>query len=609
MANKKTRVVAYARVSTDAQVKDGNSLENQRSYFERELSKQQNYKLVSLPTNDNGIYVDEGVSGTKIKRPAFDRMLRDAGLQLVISARTDKETDDYEIISEPKFDLIYVKDISRFARNVSVDKLLKTLLQNGVAVHFLDLNKRSDSNEDMTYIQIFLSFSERESRDRSVKTKFGHKEAHRRGDIAVGGKMYGYRYVKKRKNDPYNSGYYQIDEDEAVIVKKIYNYYTEDGYGDFRICQLLYEEGILNRAGKKFTTNSIARILKNEKYTGVNDAGKFNYGADIFHKKITDVPYEDADRQLARDATQRLKDEGIIDRIPQLISVEQFQKAQEIRQNHSDIHKVKKCVYNGTTPYVQKIKCSECGSFYFSNGRKNIDGVRYRRYACKQGTHFNGDTVKKCMNPSVYEIEFDKLLDSDVYFDRKLNEYEEVLGAVEVCLATLEEAIDSPKEELVSELIEERKAIEAKKDKLLPLYIDGEFSKEQLDALLIQYNTQLKQLNEIITANSKGNSSIREIIENLTDVKAELEAEYSSLQQPHEREYILNASDEELSLKERQRVMDLRRRKKLRDVECIYVDTFGNLTAQFKHSEDLEELTDYLDHLIETYSHMQTGKA
>lgn len=608
MANKKTRVVAYARVSTDAQVKDGNSLENQRSYFERELNKQKNFKLISLPTNSNGIYADEGVSGTKLRRPAFERMLKDAGLQPVISARTDKETDDYEIISEPKFDLIYVKDTSRFARNVSVDKLLKTLLQNGVAVYFLDLNKRSDSNEDMTYIQIFLSFSERESRDRSVKTKFGHKEAHRRGDIAVGGRMYGYKYVKKRKNDPYNSGYYVIDEAEAEIVRKIYNYYTEDGYGDFRICQLLYDEGIKNRAGKKFTTNSIARILKNEKYTGVNDAGKFNYGADIFHKKITDVPYDDADRQLAREATQRLKEEGIIDRIPQLISTEQYQKAQEIRQSHSDIHKVQKCVYNGTTPYVQKIKCSDCGSFYFSNGRKNINGIRYRRYACKRGTHFNGDTVKKCYNPSVYEAEFDKLLDSDVYFDRKLNEYEEVLGTIEVCLDTLEEAIDSPKENLVKSLIEERTEIEAKKEKLLPLYIDGSFTKAQLDTYLNQYDSQLKKLNEQITANSKGNSSIREIIESINDVKAELEAEYSSLQKPHEREYILTDADEGLSLKERQRVMDLRRRKKLRDVECIYVDTFGNLTAQFKRSEDLETLTDYLVHLNETYSNMQTDK-
>ena len=61
---------------------------------------------------------------------------------------TVKECKAYEYQSssilssrQPKFNLILVKNTSRFARNVSVSDILNELKQKGVYVHFLDLNK------------------------------------------------------------------------------------------------------------------------------------------------------------------------------------------------------------------------------------------------------------------------------------------------------------------------------------------------------------------------------------------------------------------------------------------------------------------------------------
>ena len=45
---------------------------------------------------------------------------------------------------QPKFNLILVKNTSRFARNVSVSDILNELKQCGVYVHFLDLNTRNN---------------------------------------------------------------------------------------------------------------------------------------------------------------------------------------------------------------------------------------------------------------------------------------------------------------------------------------------------------------------------------------------------------------------------------------------------------------------------------
>ena len=89
-------IAAYCRVSTDK--KDQlNSLEAQKEFF-AEYTKRTGDNLVRL-------YADEGISGTKIKnRKEFLRMMADAEHGL--------------------FDMVVVKDISRFARN-TVD-----LLQN-----------------------------------------------------------------------------------------------------------------------------------------------------------------------------------------------------------------------------------------------------------------------------------------------------------------------------------------------------------------------------------------------------------------------------------------------------------------------------------------------
>lgn len=91
------RVAAYARVSSD---KDAmlHSLSSQVSYFSKMIQSHDSWKYV-------GVYSDEGMTGTKIKRDGFTRMLKDA--------------------MAGKIDIIITKSLSRFARN-TVD-CLKTI--------------------------------------------------------------------------------------------------------------------------------------------------------------------------------------------------------------------------------------------------------------------------------------------------------------------------------------------------------------------------------------------------------------------------------------------------------------------------------------------------
>ena len=117
----KKRVAAYCRVSTD-KTDQLNSLETQKRFFDT-FTRQNGHQLVRL-------YADEGISGTKIKnRRQFLQLMQDAQTGL--------------------FQMVVVKDISRFARN-TVDFLqsIRTLKALGIETQFLTANMTSMGNSE-----------------------------------------------------------------------------------------------------------------------------------------------------------------------------------------------------------------------------------------------------------------------------------------------------------------------------------------------------------------------------------------------------------------------------------------------------------------------------
>ena len=107
------KIAAYCRVSTEKE-DQLNSLETQKTFFS-EYARKNGHELI-------GLYADEGISGTKTKnRKAFLRLMEDARTHC--------------------FDMLVVKDISRFARN-TVDLLqnVRTLKSLGIETLFLTAN-------------------------------------------------------------------------------------------------------------------------------------------------------------------------------------------------------------------------------------------------------------------------------------------------------------------------------------------------------------------------------------------------------------------------------------------------------------------------------------
>ena len=186
------RVAAYARVS----VERGRTLHSysaQVSYYNDLIQKNPEWEFA-------GVYADLGISGTGIeKRNDFKRLLQDC--------------------EEGKIDIILTKSVSRFARN-TVDSLttIRKLKDIGCECYFEKENIWTFDGKGELLLTIMSSLAQEESRSISENVKWGHRKRFADGKVTVPfGNFLGY----KRGED----GNLVIDEEQAVIVKRIYREY------------------------------------------------------------------------------------------------------------------------------------------------------------------------------------------------------------------------------------------------------------------------------------------------------------------------------------------------------------------------------------------------
>lgn len=152
---KKKRIAAYCRVSTGLEEQQS-SLKNQTEAFYRMISLREDWTLA-------GIYADEGKSGTDaVHRHQFNRLLEDA--------------------RKRKIDIILVKSISRFARNISdCQNYARELRQLGIEVLF-EKEGISNMNPSSEFIFSILSVAaQAESRNLSEHIRWSIRKKYEKG--------------------------------------------------------------------------------------------------------------------------------------------------------------------------------------------------------------------------------------------------------------------------------------------------------------------------------------------------------------------------------------------------------------------------------------------
>lgn len=388
MAN--VRAVAYCRVSSKSD-ESANSLQNQREELQYILSEMPDVEYL-------GEYVDYGVSGTKLKRDGFNRMLQDAGLEFIIRPDDEGDTRNKAVkyifhargsATQPKFDLILCKDTSRFARSLAITDIITELIKKRVYIHFLDIDKRTDRPNDIVDINTHLTAADSESRLRSSKVNFGLKVSKRKNRIHTNGKLYGYIFDKQTNS-------LTAIPEEAAIVQRIYNMY-ESGLGLRKIAMTLSDEGISTRNGKRFSENVISQILHQEKYTGVNNR----------MKRIKPSMFTNGQSVKMREGYEADLVEN--DRIEQIITVEQFNECKRLFESKTS-HQTLKGIYSGNSEYASMLICGRCGAAYHCNSYQDnhSKNSKYRSF-------YNCSTRKKlgakaCDNPLINKEDIDNFI-------------------------------------------------------------------------------------------------------------------------------------------------------------------------------------------------------
>lgn len=418
------RVTYYARVSTEKDYQL-NSFQNQIMYFENKIKSVTNWNFIDG-------YWDEGISGTSMsKRENFNRMINDANNDV--------------------FDLILTKEVSRFARN-TVDTLttVRNLLNNGVGVLFETDNINTLSNEGELRLTIMSSLAQDESRKLSERTKFGFKRSIERGRVLGSDNIWGYKK---------DSCKLVIVEEEAEIVRKIYELYSTGRYGMRRISQELANLGIYadKLKKKKFSFSTIKGILTNPKYKGYY-CGNKTTKIDFLSKKVKYMKPEDWVQYKSDD-----------DSVPAIVSEDLWEKCQKIYTANSEKVKNNETSYNNKYTYSGKIFCKNDGMPYWRT-------IWHGKTEVWQCSEFKRNKREACPDsPTLYKTELDFIM--KMIFDNLFKNKEAYIEQIiEVCKIVLSQDNYRNKiEEIKLKILNQKD----EKKKIIKLYAGRTYRRER----------------------------------------------------------------------------------------------------------------------------------
>ena len=356
----------YCRLSRDDNMdSESNSIQNQRKILQK-AAKDKGY-------TDTIFFVDDGITGTTMKRPGFQKMLTaiEAGY---ISA-------------------VFVKDLSRLGRNyIEVGKLTEEFfpLHDIRLVAVSDGVDSDEGEDDFTPFKNIMN--EYYAKDISKKRRIVNKM---KGNAGVPLSPPPYGYIK----NPDDPRFWVVEPEAAEVVRRIYRMALE-GYGLAETAAQLAADGVVNptyywrsrgtsRGGSKSTVEptkwghtTVKKILTLQEYCG--DVINFkSYSKSYKMKKRIENPEEN--RAIFLNVH-----EAIIDR-------QTWEKVQALQKG---TRRKKPTVTQEPSVFSGLLKCPECGgnlNFHFNQNNHDI-----KFFSCQN--HNSG--YRKCSKTHYIRLDF-----------------------------------------------------------------------------------------------------------------------------------------------------------------------------------------------------------
>ncbi len=241
------RIAIYARVSSEQQAGES-TIASQVEALEARVSTDE---LALLP---DCRFIDDGYSGATLLRPALEQ-LRD-------------------LAATGALDRVYIHSPDRLARRYAYQVLLiDELHRAGVEIIFLN-RPIGTSAEDDLLLQVQGMVAEYERAKIMERSRRGKRHAARSGSVNVlSGAPYGYRYITKP--DGGGIARYEVVEEEAQIVRTIFEWVGRDRLSIGEVCRRLRRQGCPTRSGKAaWDRTTVWAMLKNPAYRGEAAFGK-----------------------------------------------------------------------------------------------------------------------------------------------------------------------------------------------------------------------------------------------------------------------------------------------------------------------------------------------
>lgn len=344
------RAVIYSRVSTDAQERDGTSLDTQERAC-IDYATAQGWQVVDV--------IRDAASGFSLDRPGIERV-RAAARRGVT-------------------DIVIAYAVDRLARNQNHIGVLFDEMQNSdVKLDFV--TEKFEDTAIGRFILAARAFTAEVEREKiAERTMRGKGERARAGKIPQGtGKgIFGYRYDR-------STGRRQVDYSQAAVVRRVFEAFCA-GAGCSRIAGELNREGLPAFGGGTWHPLTVRRMLLNETYTGRTVYRRTQV------TKTRDIRTGKSRRRvIERPQTDWIE---VADATPALIDRSVWERAQAIlRDPERRAHAQPQHEY----ALRGHVRCAQCGTLMVGQA---MQGGRYRYYRCRRA--YAGNFEGRCSAPYV----------------------------------------------------------------------------------------------------------------------------------------------------------------------------------------------------------------
>lgn len=339
------RVYCLYRVSTSQQVdhneKDDADIPMQRLECHR-FAERMGWTIIHEEQ-------EEGISGHKVRAENRDKLqsIKDAA-------------------RKGKFDILLVFMFDRIGRiSDETPFVVEWFVKNGIRVWSCkEGEQRFDTHTDKLTNYIRFWQADGESEKTSIRTSTRMGQIVEEGNFTGGVCPFGYKLERRGRTNKKGHDLYDlvINEDEAPLVRLIFDKYVSEGRGAQSVANLINFMGIKNRSGNNWHPSTIRGIIKNITYIGILRSGE---------SRSQVLPHL------------------------QIIDEQTFQAAQEItRQRSSQYEGVRHVPLNvrGQSLLAGNVFCGHCGARLSlttnGKGRPKSDGTDYVRvrYVCQTKT-------------------------------------------------------------------------------------------------------------------------------------------------------------------------------------------------------------------------------